>query len=116
MKTKHTPGPWKATRDPRTEYNYTIGCKKGILAFTDSAGCSLTPEEIEANARLIAAAPDLLAALQALTGNKHVSLGDLVYTVRENEGKGWDGKWVKAWGNAVKLAATAIAKATKETP
>ncbi len=58
MKTQHTPGPWK------------IGAKLGIYCKnlgTMIANCDHTtnfPEENLANARLIAAAPDLLAALR----------------------------------------------------
>jgi hypothetical protein len=34
------------------------------------------------------------------TLNSIIHLGDLVYEVRENEGQGWDGPKVKAWGEA----------------
>lgn len=67
--------------------------------------------ESVATERLNSAAPDLLAALKALTSNPHISLGDLVYTVRDREGKGWDGPAVTAWGDAVQQAEAAIAKA-----
>jgi hypothetical protein len=56
---KHTPGPWVATQDPsavNTE-DWCIGAQGQIDMI---AVCS------EANARLIAAAPDLLEALQNL--------------------------------------------------
>jgi len=50
---KHTPGPWNI-RDAR-----------GLLmGQSESAGSPLRDPEVEANARLIAAAPDLLAALK----------------------------------------------------
>ena len=52
--------------------------------------------------------PCLLAALKALTSNPYVSLGDLVYAVREQEGEGWEGPMVKAWSNAVREAEAAI--------
>lgn len=64
--------------------------------------------------RLIAAAPDLLAALIALTTNPHIDLGDLVYKVRESEGEGWDGPCVHAWSGAIAIAKSAIASATGE--
>lgn len=53
MTTKHTPGPWTPTRE-------TI--EPNICDMTSSR----SPEETAANARLIAAAPDLLAALVAI--------------------------------------------------
>lgn len=52
--------------------------------------------------------PRLLCALVALTTNPHVSLDDLVYTVREREGEGWEGPSVVTWGNAVADAQRAI--------
>lgn len=55
---------------------------------------------------------ELLAALVALTTNEHINLGDLVYTVRDNEGLGWEGPAVKAWSDAVMAAKAAIAKTT----
>ena len=55
----------------------------------------------------------LLAALLLLTGNPHIDLGDLVYQVREREGKGWDGPAVLAWSQGVTSAKAAIAKAGK---
>ena len=61
---KHTPGPWIATHiigswwieddDP------TAFCRRRIAIVDDGAGI----ESPEANARLIAAAPELLAALE----------------------------------------------------
>ncbi len=56
---------------------------------------------------------DSIAALRALTTNPHLSLGDLVYTVREHELEGWDGPAVKAWSDAV-IAADAVLKRAKE--
>lgn len=50
------------------------------------------------------AGPRLYEALKALFDNHHVSLGDLVYQVREREGEGWDGPCVKQWGDAVENA------------
>lgn len=62
-KTAHTPGPWIIEAD-----------KHGILVLADGAGLSISvtipgrrpSDEDRANAALIAAAPDLLAALQEL--------------------------------------------------
>lgn len=68
--TKHTPGPWKA----KTLEEWVEG--KGGLVVIDAPGKWLSlanahihrdsREEGEANARLIAAAPDLLEALEAM--------------------------------------------------
>lgn len=44
-------------------------------------------------------AEDVVAAL--VRGGGHLDLGDLVYEVREREGRGWDGPAVKAWSDAV---------------
>ncbi len=39
--------------------------------------------------------------ITAISTNPHINLGDLVYKVREEEGKGWDGPAVKTWSEAV---------------
>jgi hypothetical protein len=74
MNTKHTPGPWHIDRDA---FERAARLKGGdnmrlILRWGAFARRSSADVEIEANARLIAAAPDLLEALQTLvqmTGN-----------------------------------------------
>lgn len=53
--TKHTPGPWECR--PSNEYGWTY-------EITNKEGNDDT--QAEANARLIAAAPDLLEALQSV--------------------------------------------------
>lgn len=71
---KHTPGPWKYGRP----WSLSYGCglwlvtaestdrgKANVLMQGDCQN-HLSAEEAEANARLIAAAPDLLEALQAV--------------------------------------------------
>jgi len=76
MKTKHTPGPWLAsgkggTHDGGSSKQHP--CFRGSIdaGLSDIVqfGCFLgvqgrTPKEAEANARLIAAAPELLEALR----------------------------------------------------
>lgn len=65
MKTKHTPGPWTVQR--YSNYN-------GFSIWAPNIGCVAerwcpsedTETPFEANARLIAAAPDLLNSLQEL--------------------------------------------------
>lgn len=59
--TKHTPGPWHFTSES-TQWHYIHSYENGIVAEVRKR--SNTNEEGEANARLIAAAPKMLAALE----------------------------------------------------
>lgn len=54
---------------------------------------------------------DALAALRVLTSNPHLSLGDLVYNVRDRELQGWEGSAVIAWSNAVTSANDVLKRA-----
>jgi len=59
METKHTPGPWKIVRDA-SDFIQGVEVDSGWICdtqFNSIPSC-------EANAKLIAAAPDLLEALQ----------------------------------------------------
>ena len=67
MTTKHTPGPWGIDAVPSSDVHY-------IRSVTDADGRAIakvrhhleqTMDEAITNARLIAAAPDMLAALRA---------------------------------------------------
>ncbi len=60
--TKHTPGPWVARPDPNALLpdDWCVGIGDSLANIDKVAVCS------ERDARLIAAAPDLLDALQAL--------------------------------------------------
>jgi hypothetical protein len=63
MTTKHTPGPWILAGESGTYA--PVAAPHGTLAAVRYLGSS--PERVreeQANARLIAAAPDMLAALQ----------------------------------------------------
>ncbi|MHB1407975.1 MAG: hypothetical protein ACYCXC_00025 [Acidovorax defluvii] len=66
MSAQHTPGPWRVERQnpsPTTgEWMIAAGTKHGYLAEVRDCGSG----DVQANARLIAAAPELLAALQAV--------------------------------------------------
>jgi len=120
---KHTPTPWafrKAKAPIDGEFDFGIyatidGMPKIIAEAFGRAGKDIRPDA-EANAafivRAVNAHEDLLGALLLLTGNPHIDLGDLVYQVREREGKGWDGPAVLAWSQACEAAKVAIAKAT----
>ena len=66
-KATHTPGPWSAVREEFRDYvGHTIECDDFVLAETITADASDVTNEEAANARLIAAAPALLAAAEAI--------------------------------------------------
>lgn len=74
---QHTPGPWVIMEgDALTNFIYDDlgedGCMEPIASVSHG-----DPAELDANTRLIAAAPELLAALQAMF-NEH---GDFDYTI-----------------------------------
>jgi hypothetical protein len=68
MSTQHTPGPWLTDRNNvhAGQIATVMHCKNGwVEIWTDKwAETGLEEDEQEANARLIAAAPDLLEALK----------------------------------------------------
>ena len=70
-----------------------------------------TQAAAEERADLIAAG---LNATLGLTSNPHADLGDFIYSVREQEGKGWDGPAVRAWSDAVTLAQKTATKLRKD--
>ncbi len=59
MKAKHTPAPWQVER------NYVLDKDRWTVAHCYRADCASSDGEVEANASLIAAAPDLLALITA---------------------------------------------------
>lgn len=73
MKMKHTPGPWKITDKIDGQFAYTPRIHVGPAVVYYTAGYHTAKQDSEfkaiadANARLIAAAPDLLAALERLS-------------------------------------------------
>lgn len=65
MKAKHTPGPWTPTHCDVSGYELPRSVYADTIPIASIAGQAKGgPAEWIANARLIAAAPDLLAALQ----------------------------------------------------
>jgi hypothetical protein len=71
MKTyTHTQGPWKAYFYAKDSYGRivaTVGANDGCNRICEITPIALPESEVEANVRLIAAAPDLLAALKAIS-------------------------------------------------
>ena len=89
----HTPGPW--TVDPKTLAVYAPD-RHGHAAAVRVAECGRTllpTAEIHANAALVAAAPDLLVALQDIIESSDANCGDSL-------------------ANAINAARAAIARAT----
>ena len=64
---KHTPGPWKAVPDrSRNLYTWYVEGAKGVVPAIARLSLIDACEEIEGNAHLIAAAPAMYEALQAM--------------------------------------------------
>lgn len=66
MTTSHTPGPWKFT----THFEVVMddGDVQPLVAAVNASDASVSHERATADGRLIAAAPELLAALEAVLG------------------------------------------------
>ncbi len=62
---KHTAGPWIATYYPHSHYGWTI-TEKANWVIANVIEKSLGEEMAKANAKLIAAAPELLEACEAM--------------------------------------------------
>ena len=97
---KHTPGPWRLNENNNWKTNpFSVTVRKFGVHGTTIANIptrmTVPPQEQQANARLIAAAPDLLEALQTLPQGP-------LYTDDE----------INLW---VEKASAAIDKATGET-
>ncbi len=72
MKANHTPGPWEGHRHKEQD-NKKAGFIVIQSRYRNTANVAtvipcigMKPEEVESNARLIAAAPDMLSMLQML--------------------------------------------------
>ena len=91
MSIKHTPGPWVCTATSHYAHDYRLEIPGGQMPFVRGEGVEY------ANAKLIAAAPELLDALLALMK--------------------WQVKHVHVWDNpAYDDAAKVIARATGKKP
>jgi len=92
----HTPGPWAADKlQDRSAFNIFMPgyCSAGAsVHHCSNATGSMSSFEVDANARLIAAAPELLAALAEAsvalrTGhNAHVALDRAIATIAKATG------------------------------
>ena len=89
---KHTPGPWTVGK---SDAGFSIYA--GDLLIVDLV-CGITDDEADANASLIAAAPDLLEALHQIA-----LLDEIVYDPHNEE-------WRDSYRVAQQAVAAAIAK------
>lgn len=113
MSAQHTPGPWEAPRNGLDGAVYAPNAPKGSLWRITDRVHGLTHDELAANAQLIAAAPELLVALNMLNDS-----GSLV-CMFDHLNPCWDDRPSDApgrhWGEgdacACCIARAAIAKA-----
>ncbi len=77
--TKHTPAPWKVDEQTGIVYVELISGREPAICHTQSSQTETLPFDVSiANARLIAAAPELLAACEfALSVQLHAGLYDV---------------------------------------
>lgn len=102
---EHSPGPWQVIGNPPTEILSMADTEEGsVIADTQLMHGEPTPRQL-ADARLIAAAPEMLALLSDLQD-------DLVrYSKMASEA--WPSAAI-AWGSYADQIGTVIAKATGE--
>lgn len=105
--TKHTPGPWTVEEYGDADSPSLVIHKDGVtrVCFLATPGSHGDQAKIEADAHLIAAAPDMLAALRAASGYLLNAKIDLETGAPKRTALGTiDG--------GIKVVAAAIAKAT----
>jgi hypothetical protein len=114
MTTQHTPGPWYVGTEFADQGRHIYAAQKVRHEDGDEwhplIACTDDDERLvnwQANAVLIAAAPDLLEALQELLATERANSLEIV-------GRDTDGHPLNAAGVARKKARAAIAKATGE--
>jgi hypothetical protein len=95
----HTPGPWVVFTDSVSDRALAI-----LPAMRRGEVCEFAKAPEDADARLIAAAPDLLGALKAICGA--VASGDVAGCLIHHSPTGWANT-----GDALAKAEAAIAKA-----
>jgi hypothetical protein len=113
-KSKHTPGPWKAQPREFPEGQWFLEGQWEVVSTCENerliaeAAPHIDSDSEEANARLIAAAPELLEALVWMVENDETYEGD--EPIREHNGRTWNE--VNAyWIEGLNRARAAIAKA-----
>ncbi|MCK8669409.1 hypothetical protein M1M11_31485 [Pseudomonas azerbaijanoccidens] len=113
---KHTPGPWFSPDGKTIKQDYrsiglseSAGCMIGAVMGGPTSGPTFieVAEEVEANTRLIAAAPELLQALQ----NLEVAMNTVNYVWEKRPENMW--KAMQRVDEDLKSAREAIAKATQ---
>lgn len=68
---KHTPGPWIVQENGGPEDGYNVlDARDRYIAFVDTSGEMISDEQAHANARLIAEAPAMRAALVTLVDER----------------------------------------------
>jgi hypothetical protein len=90
METKHTPGPWKLIKTDRNDIvvSYSDGGLRSHIATCHNQLLCEEHGNLLANARLIAAAPDMLEALKAIFNyDWHDELNELHGEDETNEAK-----------------------------
>lgn len=109
--TEHTPGPWTPHEQGAHPYRFVCGPSEPVEHGEESFLVAYaTGMNAEANARLIASAPDLLAALEALS-NMYVHAWD-----RVDGGLTMFGASVPLFEKVHLAAQVAVAKAKGEPP
>lgn len=115
MKTKHTPGPWMACKPEDALHAVRRPSDHNLLGMIIcDVGYGETVDVNVANARLIAAAPDLLGALQKVMAHNVPLTGNPTHA---QQVEFWQDEKEQGRGDADDMltALAAIAKATGES-
>ena len=102
---QHTPGPWAYRGNGDDAFTVYSEDRGGIALVHDPLAQEMgRMDEIEANARLMAAAPELLIAAKKVTAKAD-------WRDAHADDDQYEGGYTAAWKEAAALFATAIAKA-----
>lgn len=82
MNAKHTPGPWEI-RDVNVTFISIGAPEHHSLADTWAIDEGVTTEQLHANARLIAAAPELLEALEQISHAEAATYDDIHAAIQD---------------------------------